>query len=87
MNSRLLVAHVSRRKTFNYEIRAFTKTLRREAGNRFDDVGCAFLELADPSNPDSIGQCIQRGATKKLILQQAGQTNHAEENQHANPDH
>lgn len=134
MNSLLLVAHGSRRAASNNEIRALAETLHRKAGNRFDDVDCAFLELAEPSIPDGISQCIERGAThvtvfpyflsagrhvasdipaevsqivgeypdiaitiapylgaagamSELILQQAGQTSHAEENHHANPDH
>ncbi len=134
MNSLLIVAHGSRREASNNEIRALTEALQRKAANRFDDVGCAFLELAEPSIPDGISQCIEHGAThvtvfpyflsagrhvasdipaevnqmvreypdvaitiapylgaagamSELILQQAGQTSHTQENHNANPDH
>ncbi len=56
MHSLLLVAHGSRRKTSNDEIRALTETLHRKAENRFDEVRCAFLKLAEPSIPDGIRQ-------------------------------
>jgi sirohydrochlorin ferrochelatase len=127
MNSLLLVAHGSRREASNDEIRTLTGTLHRQAGNCFDEVSCAFLELAEPSIPDGIRNCIERGANhvtvfpyflsagrhvtsdipaevnqiarehpeitimiapylgaagamSELILQQAGQTTHTEEN-------
>ncbi|NNG13414.1 MAG: CbiX/SirB N-terminal domain-containing protein [Halobacteria archaeon] len=63
MNSLLLVAHGSRREASNDEIRSLTAELQRVAGNAFANVSCAFLELAEPSIPDGIRQCIERGAT------------------------
>lgn len=68
MNSLLIVAHGSRREASNNEIRALTEALRRNAGNRFDDVACAFLELAEPSIPDGIRQCIEHGATRVTVF-------------------
>ncbi|MCP5143085.1 MAG: CbiX/SirB N-terminal domain-containing protein [Chromatiales bacterium] len=68
MTALLLVAHGSRRAASNDEIRALTDKLREQAGARFDDVRCAFLELAEPSIPDGIEQCIQAGATDIRVL-------------------
>jgi sirohydrochlorin ferrochelatase len=63
MNSLLLVAHGSRREASNEEIRALTESLRHK-----DGIGCAFLELAEPSIPDGIRACIARGATRVTVF-------------------
>jgi sirohydrochlorin ferrochelatase len=68
MNSILLVAHGSRREASNEEIRSLTESLRQRAGNCFTDVGCAFLELAEPSIPDGIRDCIARGAIRVTVF-------------------
>ena len=68
MKALLLVAHGSRRSASNDEIRELTKLLREKAGNNFDIVSCAFLELAEPSIPDGIEACIQKGATEVKVL-------------------
>lgn len=68
VNSLLLVAHGSRRVASNDEIRTLTAKLREDAGTRFADVSCAFLELAEPSIPDAINQCIGRGATRVTVF-------------------
>jgi sirohydrochlorin ferrochelatase len=68
MNSLLLVAHGSRRAASNEEIRTLTAELRHKAGSRYADVSCAFLELAEPSIPDGILQCIRRGATRVTVF-------------------
>lgn len=63
MRALLIVAHGSRRAASNDEVRILTDQIRRLSGDEFDDVRCAFLELARPSIPDGIEQCIQAGAT------------------------
>ncbi len=68
MNSLLLVAHGSRREASNNEIRNLARTMQRNSGNRFGEIGCAFLELAEPSIPDGIRQCIERGATRVTVF-------------------
>jgi sirohydrochlorin ferrochelatase len=68
MNSLLLVAHGSRREASNEEIRSLTGLLGHNPGNRFDTVSCAFLELAEPSIPDGIRQCIEHGATRVTVF-------------------
>ena len=68
MKSLLLVAHGSRRETSNEEIRQLTAQLDSKAGDRYDSVSCAFLELAEPSIPDGIEACIQAGAEEVIVL-------------------
>jgi len=67
MKSLLLVAHGSRRAASNDEIRALTERLRA-AADGFDDLDCAFLELAEPSIPDGLRQAISRGASVLVVL-------------------
>lgn len=64
----LLVAHGSRRAESNDEVRKLTDRLRDKAGNKFASVSCAFLELAEPSIPDGIQSCIDRGAEDVVVL-------------------
>ena len=68
MKSLLLVAHGSRRTRSNDEIRTLTQAVAERAGDRFDLVDCAFLELAEPSIPDGIQGCIDRGATEVVVV-------------------
>jgi sirohydrochlorin ferrochelatase len=68
MRSLILVAHGSRRRTSNEEVRRLTGTLGEKAGSRFDLVSCAFLELAEPSIPEGIEQAVQQGASEIVIL-------------------
>jgi sirohydrochlorin ferrochelatase len=64
----LLVAHGSRRESSNQEIRDLTARLAARAGDRFGHVGHAFLEIAQPSIPDGIQDCIDRGAADVVVL-------------------
>ena len=68
MKSLLLVAHGSRRQASNDEVRDLTKRLADKSGDKFADVRCAFLELAEPSIPDGIAQCVEQGADEVLVL-------------------
>lgn len=68
MNALLLVAHGSRRAESNEEIAALTQRLAERAQGRFDIVKYAFLELASPSIPDGIEQCLQNGAQSVSVL-------------------
>jgi sirohydrochlorin ferrochelatase len=68
MKSLLLIAHGSRRDASNDEVRALTRLLAQCAEDRYDRVDCGFLELAEPSIPDGIQQCIDAGATEIVIL-------------------
>lgn len=64
----LLIAHGSRREASNDEVRALTARLRELAGDRFEAVDCAFLELAEPSIPDGIQRLIDGGAQSVIVL-------------------
>lgn len=64
----LLIAHGSRREASNDEVRALTARLRDAAGERFDTVDCAFLELAEPSIPDGLQRLIDAGADRITVL-------------------
>ena len=68
MRSLLLVAHGSRREASNEEIRALTTLLDQQAGERFDQVRCAFLEIAEPSIPDGIEEAVCAGAREVVVL-------------------
>ncbi|MCB1735571.1 MAG: CbiX/SirB N-terminal domain-containing protein [Gammaproteobacteria bacterium] len=69
MAALLLVAHGSRRVSSNNEIRILAEKVREhDAGRRYEDVRCAFLELAEPSIPDGIEECIQAGASSVKVL-------------------
>ena len=56
----LLVAHGSRREESNTEIAELAARLAAMAGDRFDDVRHAYLELAEPSIP--------AGATEVTVM-------------------
>ena len=68
MHALLLIAHGSRRQASNDEIRNLTKVLEQNTGDEFSIVECAFLELAEPSIPDGISVCVQKGAGSVIIL-------------------
>lgn len=64
----LIVAHGSRREASNDEVRKLTEVISAKAGKRFMMVVPAFLELATPSIPDGIENCIQAGANEVVVL-------------------
>jgi sirohydrochlorin ferrochelatase len=69
MKALLVVAHGSRRKASNDEVRALCRRIEQEsAGEEFFLVRAGFLELAEPSIPEGIGQCIEAGADQVVVL-------------------
>jgi len=64
----LVVAHGSRRAASNDEIRNLTAQLAGQAGSAFDQVSCAFLELAEPSIPDGLRAAIAAGASEVVVM-------------------
>ena len=68
MQALLVVAHGSRRQSSNDEVRTLATQLAGRAAERYPLVRAAFLELAEPSIPDGIEQCIQAGADKVVVL-------------------
>ncbi len=67
MKALLIVAHGSRREASNEEVRALGEAVAALPDNAFDRVGCAFLELAEPSIPDGLLQFIEAGATEITV--------------------
>jgi sirohydrochlorin ferrochelatase len=63
MHALLLIAHGSRREASNQEVRELAARLERIAGDRFDRVIPAFLELAEPDIPTGVDLCVASGAT------------------------
>lgn len=68
MKGLVVVAHGSRRQASNEEVRELAARIAEKAGKAFDIVQSAFLELADPSIPDGIRQCIEKGAREVIVL-------------------
>lgn len=68
MKALLIVAHGSRRIESNDEVRELTAQMRVRAGSEYGDIRCAFLELAEPSIPDGIAQCVAQGAAEVVVL-------------------
>ncbi len=68
MNALLLVAHGSRRQQSNNEVTALADKLRDSCHADYKIVHSGFLELATPSIPDGIENCINDGATEVTIL-------------------
>ncbi len=68
MKALLLVAHGSRREASNEEVRRLAQRLAERAAGTYDRVEAAFLELAEPSIPESIRRCAEAGATEVVVL-------------------
>lgn len=68
MRHLLLIAHGSRRRASNEEVRNLADRLSKRGGDRFGRVVCAFLELAEPSIPDAVERCVADGAREILVL-------------------
>lgn len=64
----VLVAHGSRRNASNDEVRELAERLRDKAQAEFAQVCCAFLELAEPSIPQGIEDCIKGGAEHVVVV-------------------
>lgn len=64
----LLVAHGSRRTQSNEEIRSLSQTLAARLQPPFDQVACAFLELAEPDIGNGIIQLANDGAEHIVVL-------------------
>ncbi|MGB5604385.1 MAG: CbiX/SirB N-terminal domain-containing protein [Gammaproteobacteria bacterium] len=68
MNALLLVAHGSRLEQSNDEVSLLSDKLRASCHDDYTIVRTGFLELATPSIPDGIEQCISDGATRITVL-------------------
>jgi sirohydrochlorin ferrochelatase len=68
MQALLIIAHGSRRVESNDEIRTLAAHVAAQPGYSYGYVGSAFLELAEPSIPAGIQQCIDQGAEEITIM-------------------
>ena len=63
MQALLLIAHGSRREASNQEVRDLAGRLGQIAGDHFDLIVPAFLELAEPDIMAGVAQCVEAGAS------------------------
>lgn len=68
MHGLVLIAHGSRRHASNQEIMSLSSRLQHSKGSSFQLIEIGFLEIANPSIPEAIESCIQRGATNVTIV-------------------
>lgn len=68
MKALLLVAHGSRRKESNEEVKVLAEKLKQYCNDQYSAIHAAFLELADPLIPEGIKQCIDGGADSVIVL-------------------
>ena len=61
MRALLIVAHGSRRAASNDEVRALCNAVAARDDGLYDNVTCAFLELAEPSIPEGLEALIGIG--------------------------
>jgi sirohydrochlorin ferrochelatase len=66
--SLIIVAHGSRRTESNDELMLIAKKLSTLTKSGFSEVRYGFLELAEPSIPDAILQCISAGADSVTVM-------------------
>jgi len=68
MRALLLVSHGSRRSQSNEEVNQLCERLNEEMGKSFEVIHSAFLEIASPSIPEGIKQCLEEGASSVTVL-------------------
>lgn len=68
MKALLIIAHGSRKKEYNEEIRRLVKDMEQSEFNRFDFVKCAFNQFAEPTFHEQIEALVNSGATHIKVL-------------------
>lgn len=68
MKALLLIAHGSRRRESNEEVKLLAAKLKQHCNDQYSIIHAAFLELADPLIPEGIKQCIDVGAESVIVL-------------------
>jgi len=66
MKAVLLISHGSHSSKTEEEVSHFVEVLRQQSD--ISIIEYAFLEIARPSIPEGIESCVQKGATKVIIL-------------------
>ncbi len=68
MRALLIVAHGSRRKDSNDEVRRLAERINENSGPAFHLVACSFLEISSPQVDSAVSDLIDNGATDITIL-------------------
>jgi sirohydrochlorin ferrochelatase len=68
MNALLIVAHGSRRKESNEEVRRLARRIEDNSGPAFDLVVPAFLEISSPQVDSAIADLVDEGATSIKVF-------------------
>ncbi|MBN2162092.1 MAG: CbiX/SirB N-terminal domain-containing protein [Pontiellaceae bacterium] len=68
MKALLIVAHGSRRKESNEEVRRLAKRIKENAGPAFDMVQSAFLEISSPQIDSAIADLVDAGADEIKVF-------------------
>lgn len=68
MKALLIIAHGSRRQASNQEVIALAEQLRAHQQKDYDLVEAAFLELAEPSIPEGVANCVRQGANEVIVF-------------------
>ncbi|NNJ70631.1 MAG: CbiX/SirB N-terminal domain-containing protein [Kiritimatiellales bacterium] len=68
MKALLIVAHGSRRKESNDEVRRLALRIKENAGPAFDLVTSAFLEISSPLIDSAVADLVEDGATEIKIF-------------------
>jgi sirohydrochlorin ferrochelatase len=63
MKALLIVAHGSRRKESNDEVRRLAKRIDETSGPAFDLVSSSFLEISSPQIDSAVTDLVEAGAT------------------------
>ena len=68
MNALIILAHGSRRHESNQEIETLAKEVKKIAGNEYDVIEYAYLEIVEPTLLQSIERVVNRGVSDITIL-------------------
>lgn len=68
MKALLIVAHGSRRKESNDEVRRLAKRIEENSGPAFDLVTCAFLEISSPQIDSAVADLVDEGASEIKVF-------------------
>ncbi len=68
MKALLIIAHGSRRKDSNDEVRRLADRIRENSGPAFGLVASAFLEISSPQMDSAIADLAEEGATSIVVF-------------------
>jgi sirohydrochlorin ferrochelatase len=68
MKALILIAHGSRREASNDAVVSLSEIVAQDMQHEYSIVRAGFLELARPSIPDVIDDCVELGATEVVVV-------------------